>query len=121
MVLLGETGVGKSSIVIRFVTSNFKPGIVSTIGASFLSKMLVIDGVPYKVRGLCRMSLNSVADRNMCAQFQIWDTAGQERYRSLASMYYRGAEAAIIVYDITNRVSPVTQLPRDRRILTRAG
>jgi GTPase SAR1 family protein len=52
VVLLGETGVGKSSLVIRFVTSNFKPGIVSTIGASFLSKMLVIDGVPYKVRAV---------------------------------------------------------------------
>jgi GTPase SAR1 family protein len=49
------------------------------------------------------------------AQFQIWDTAGQERYRSLASMYYRGAEAAIIVYDITNRVSSLLFVARSAR------
>ncbi|CAM9786397.1 unnamed protein product [Choristocarpus tenellus] len=81
VVLLGDTGVGKSSLVLRFVTNNFKPYSESTIGASFMSKMIMIDNTPIK--------------------FQIWDTAGQEKYHSLAPMYYRGASAAIVVYDIT--------------------
>ncbi|CAM9356184.1 unnamed protein product [Pylaiella littoralis] len=81
VVLLGDTGVGKSSLVHRFVTNNFKPYSESTIGASFMSKMIMVDGSPMK--------------------FQIWDTAGQEKYHSLAPMYYRGAGAAIVVYDIT--------------------
>jgi len=85
VVLLGDTGVGKSSLVLRFVTENFKEYSESTIGASFMSKVEVIDGVAYK--------------------YQIWDTAGQEKYHSLAPMYYRGAAAAIVVYDITNKLS----------------
>lgn len=81
VVLLGDTGVGKSSLVLRFVTNNFKPYSESTIGASFMSKMITVNSKQIK--------------------FQIWDTAGQEKYHSLAPMYYRGAAAAIIVYDIT--------------------
>eukprot|EP01038_Epipyxis_sp_PR26KG_P008570 gene8570-11580_t len=81
VVLLGDTGVGKSSLVLRFVTNNFKPYSESTIGASFMSKMITVASKQIK--------------------FQIWDTAGQEKYHSLAPMYYRGAAAAIIVYDIT--------------------
>jgi small GTP-binding protein len=81
VVLLGDTGVGKSSLVLRFVTNNFKPYSESTIGASFMSKLMTVNGKPIK--------------------FQIWDTAGQEKYHSLAPMYYRGAAAAILVYDIT--------------------
>eukprot|EP01040_Poterioochromonas_malhamensis_P014649 gene14649-16247_t len=81
VVLLGDTGVGKSSLVLRFVTNNFKPYSESTIGASFMSKLITVNSKPIK--------------------FQIWDTAGQEKYHSLAPMYYRGAAAAILVYDIT--------------------
>ncbi|VDH98158.1 ras-related protein Rab-22A-like [Mytilus galloprovincialis] len=79
--LLGESGVGKSSIVMRFVTDSFKPALESTIGASFMSKKIAVDDQHYA--------------------FQIWDTAGQEKYRSLAPMYYRGAAAAIVVYDVS--------------------
>ncbi|XP_013389046.1 ras-related protein Rab-22A [Lingula anatina] len=81
--LLGESGVGKSSIVLRFVSDTFKQGLEMTIGASFMTKTLVVD--------------------QQTVKFQIWDTAGQERYRALAPMYYRGASAAIIVYDVTKR------------------
>ncbi|GLD98913.1 hypothetical protein PINS_up007631 [Pythium insidiosum] len=88
VVLLGDTGVGKSSLVLRFVTNNFRPYSESTIGASFMSKMLVVNDVPIK--------------------YQIWDTAGQEKYHSLAPMYYRGAAAAIVVYDITRKQSLTT-------------
>lgn len=79
--LLGDSGVGKSSIVMRFVTGTYRSALESTIGASFMSKSLFVDGMGYR--------------------FQIWDTAGQEKFRSLAPMYYRGAAAAIIVLDVT--------------------
>ncbi|XP_066288862.1 ras-related protein Rab-22A-like [Branchiostoma lanceolatum] len=83
--LLGDSGVGKSSLVVRFVTDTFTANLESTIGASFMSKTLVVNDTSYK--------------------FQIWDTAGQEKYRGLAPMYYRGAAAAIVVYDVTREGS----------------
>jgi small GTP-binding protein len=83
LVLLGESSVGKSSLVLRFVKGQFHEYQESTIGAAFLTQTI---------------HLNDVA-----VKFEIWDTAGQERYHSLAPMYYRGAQAAIVVYDITNQ------------------
>lgn len=88
IVLLGESGVGKSSIVLRFVNNTFRPYSESTIGASFMTKLMVVNNIPIK--------------------YHIWDTAGQERYHSLAPMYYRGASVAIVVYDITNKNSFIT-------------
>ncbi|ORX95905.1 ras-like GTP-binding protein RYL2 [Basidiobolus meristosporus CBS 931.73] len=85
VVILGSQAVGKTSLVVRYVQKTFTPNCSSTIGASFMTTKLVVDN--FKVR------------------LQIWDTAGQERFRSMAPMYYRGANAAIIVYDITNRKS----------------
>ncbi|XP_058125547.1 ras-related protein Rab-5B isoform X1 [Anopheles ziemanni] len=82
LVLLGESAVGKSSLVLRFVKGQFHEYQESTIGAAFLTQTLCIDDTTVK--------------------FEIWDTAGQERYHSLAPMYYRGAQAAIVVYDIQN-------------------
>lgn len=82
LVLLGESAVGKSSLVLRFVKGQFHEFQESTIGAAFLTQTVVLDDTTVK--------------------FEIWDTAGQERYHSLAPMYYRGAQAAIVVYDITN-------------------
>ncbi|CAO3616343.1 unnamed protein product [Cunninghamella blakesleeana] len=85
VVILGRTGVGKTSIAIRYVQKTFTPNGTSTIGASFLTKKLIVDQ--------CRVRL------------QIWDTAGQERFRAMTSLYYRGAQAAILVYDITSSES----------------
>jgi len=82
LVLLGESAVGKSSLVLRFVKGQFHEYQESTIGAAFLTQTVCLDDTTVK--------------------FEIWDTAGQERYHSLAPMYYRGAQAAIVVYDITN-------------------
>lgn len=83
LVLLGESAVGKSSLVLRFVKGQFHEYQESTIGAAFLTQTLQLDGATVK--------------------FEIWDTAGQERYHSLAPMYYRGAQAAVVVYDVTNQ------------------
>jgi len=85
IVLLGDTGVGKTSIALRFTQDTFNSRTNPTIGASFLMKNMVIDEKKIKL--------------------QIWDTAGQERFRSLAPMYYRGASAALLVYDITSATS----------------
>merc|ERR1712005_50887 len=85
LVLLGDSAVGKSSLVLRFVRGQFFEYQESTIGAAFLTQ--------------------TVALNDYTVKFEIWDTAGQERYHSLAPMYYRGAAAAIVVYDITNAES----------------
>lgn len=82
LVILGHYSVGKSSIVLNFIKNEFNPNEESTIGAAFLTKTVFIDGTAVK--------------------FEIWDTAGQERYYSLIPMYYRGANAALVVYDITS-------------------
>ncbi|XP_071735361.1 ras-related protein RHN1-like [Rutidosis leptorrhynchoides] len=82
LVLLGDMGAGKSSLVLRFVKGQFLEFQESTIGAAFFSQTLAVNDATVK--------------------FEIWDTAGQERYHSLAPMYYRGAAAAIVVYDITS-------------------
>lgn len=85
VVLVGDTGVGKSSIATQFANKEFSEFQESTIGAAFFSKSTEIDGIP------CKMD--------------VWDTAGQERYHSLTPMYYRGAKIALIVFDITNLLS----------------
>ncbi|KAI8885139.1 ras-domain-containing protein [Backusella circina FSU 941] len=81
LVLLGESAVGKSSLVIRFVNREYVENREPTIGAAFLTQKCNVD------------------DRTI--KFEIWDTAGQERFHSLAPMYYRNAQAAIVMYDIT--------------------
>ncbi|CAN1747575.1 Ras-related protein RABF1, partial [Linum perenne] len=83
LVLLGDSGVGKSCIVLRFVRGQFDPTSKVTIGASFLSQTLALED-------------------STTVKFEIWDTAGQERYAALAPLYYRGAAVAVIVYDITS-------------------
>ena len=94
VVLLGDSGVGKSSLALRFVTNEFRPYSESTIGASFMSKSI---RVPVSPASKSTASIQPERDIGL----KIWDTAGQEKYRSLAPMYYRGAQVAILVYDIT--------------------
>ncbi|XP_047055646.1 ras-related protein RHN1-like [Lolium rigidum] len=86
LVLLGDLGAGKTSIVVRFVKGLYYECQESTIGAAFFSQALPVSG-----RG---------GEGDATIRFDIWDTAGQERYHSLAPMYYRGAAAAVVVYDI---------------------
>ncbi|PPQ64247.1 hypothetical protein CVT24_008650 [Panaeolus cyanescens] len=86
LVLLGESAVGKSSLVLRFVKDQFDDYRESTIGAAFLTQTVTLDD-------------------KTTVKFEIWDTAGQERYKSLAPMYYRNANCAVVVYDITQSAS----------------
>jgi small GTP-binding protein len=82
IVLLGDSGVGKTSIVQRFEENTFNDNIDATIGASFLSK--------------------EMKTRHGRINLHIWDTAGQERYRSLVPTYARGAGSALVCYDVTD-------------------
>ncbi|KAI3418972.1 uncharacterized protein J3R85_013476 [Psidium guajava] len=82
LVLLGDMGTGKTSLVLRFIKGQFFDNQEPTIGAAFFTQIL------------------SLAEATV--KFDIWDTAGQERYHSLAPMYYRGAAAAVVVYDISS-------------------
>ena len=86
VVLLGEAGVGKTSIISRYVSNTFSDVLMSTTGASFATKKVELDD-EHKIK------------------FQIWDTAGQERFRSLAKIFYQNAAVAVLVYDITRRDS----------------
>ncbi|MED6173526.1 Ras- protein Rab11D [Stylosanthes scabra] len=81
LVLIGDSGVGKSNLLSRFTRNEFNLESKSTIGVEFATKTLNIDSKVVKA--------------------QIWDTAGQERYRAITSAYYRGAVGALLVYDVT--------------------
>jgi small GTP-binding protein len=85
ILLLGDTGVGKSSLMFRFSEGEFKSGLIGTAGVDYKMKNIELGGKSIKI--------------------QIWDTAGQERYRTLTKAYYRGAAGIILVYDVTDPVS----------------
>jgi small GTP-binding protein len=87
-VLLGESGVGKTCIIARFINNTFENNIMSTTGASYAGKTLSFDEFGGK-----------------CIKFEIWDTAGQEKYRALTKIFYKDAGVAILVYDITRKES----------------
>ena len=86
-ILIGESGVGKTCIIVRFINNKYDEGTMSTTGANFISKSVEFD------------------EYNETILFQIWDTAGQERYRGLTKIFYKDAKIVIFVYDTTNRKS----------------
>jgi len=86
VVLVGESGVGKTSIITQFIDQTFQEDQQSTTGGTFSTKSVI-------------------CDNGKTLKFEIWDTAGQERYRSLTKMFYKDANAAVLVYDITRKDS----------------
>ena len=87
LVFVGDSGVGKTCIISRFTKNSFDVNPGSTIGASYASKTIEIPGT----------------DESL--DLDIWDTAGQERYKALTKIFFQGAKMAILVYDITRKVS----------------
>ena len=85
LVLIGNSGAGKSCIVHRAITGQFDENMQATLGASYLSKTIHYDNKDYRL--------------------QIWDTAGQEKYKGLAPLYFRGSNVAFIVYSVSDRSS----------------
>ncbi len=86
IVLIGDSAVGKSQLLLRYTKNQFKNKAASTIGMEFATQQVIID-------------------ENTSVRAQIWDTAGQERYRAITNAYYRQAIGVLLVYDITKRVS----------------
>ena len=86
VVLIGESGVGKSSIIKHFVTNTFKSNETPSISSELYQKTIEVDELGGKK-----------------ISFQIWDTVGQEKYRSMSNLFYKNAKAAIFVYDITQK------------------
>ncbi|EPS58462.1 hypothetical protein M569_16350, partial [Genlisea aurea] len=85
VVLIGDSGVGKSNLLSRFTKNEFSTQTKSTIGVEFATRSIRVDDKVVKA--------------------QIWDTAGQERYRAITSAYYRGAVGALLVYDVTRHIT----------------
>lgn len=85
VVLIGDSGVGKSNLFSRYINNEFSYNTKTTVGVEFGSKKIVIDDLKIKA--------------------QIWDTAGQERYKSITNVYYKGAKGALLCYDITNKIT----------------
>lgn len=85
LLLIGDTGVGKSCLLLRFAEDSFTPSFITTIGIDF------------------KIKLTNIHDKRV--KLQIWDTAGQERFRTITTAYYRGAMGIILVYDVTDEDS----------------
>ena len=91
IVIIGDSGVGKSSIINQYVNNFFSESYISTIGVDFMIKDIPITEV-----------FNTIDLKNKKIRLQIWDTAGQERFRTITTSYYRNVDGIILVYDITN-------------------
>ena len=85
IVIIGDSGVGKSSLLNRYVKHSFNAEQLTTVGVDFFNKKCQIDGT--------------------LVELQLWDTAGQERFRGIMSSYYRGAQGILVVFDVTSRKS----------------
>ena len=85
IVVVGDSGVGKTNLIKRFITNEFSENFKATIGVEFMSKTYRINKHLFKI--------------------EIWDTAGQERYKSITAVYYKGAKGALVVYDTTEQTT----------------
>ncbi|XP_062420256.1 ras-related protein ORAB-1 isoform X1 [Pungitius pungitius] len=117
LLLIGDSGVGKSCLLLRFADDTYTESYISTIGVDFKIRTIELDGKTIKLQIVRRTLCNRAANRRAvnhpwimfgptgCALLPQWDTAGQERFRTITSSYYRGAHGIIVVYDVTDQES----------------
>ncbi|CAN1792077.1 Ras-related protein RABD1 [Linum perenne] len=98
LLLIGDSSVGKSCLLLRFADDSYVDSYISTIGVDFKIRTVELDGKTVKLQIDLRMGEFYVR----CQLNELWDTAGQERFRTITSSYYRGAHGIIIVYDVTD-------------------
>ena len=98
ILLIGNSGVGKSSLLFRFSEDKWEKEFIPTIGVDFVSNIILIF---YKKN----KKLKTIEVDGKKAKLQIWDTAGQERFKNIQASYYKGANGILVVYDITNKES----------------
>ena len=85
IVVIGDSGVGETNLIRRFILNTFSENTKATVGVEFISKSYKINNHIFKI--------------------ELWDTAGQERYKSITAVYYKGAKGALLVYDTTSKIS----------------
>jgi small GTP-binding protein len=83
VLMLGDSGTGKTSLLLRYVDNTFKPTLTSTLGIDFKTKHVIVE--------------------DLRAKLQIWDTAGQERFRAITTSYFKGSNAVMLVFDVTDK------------------
>lgn len=83
LLMLGDSGVGKTSLVLRYCEDTFNPSLLSTLGIDFKTKMIELE--------------------ELITKLQVWDTAGQEKFRAITTSYFKGSHAVMLVYDCTDR------------------
>lgn len=105
LLLIGDSGVGKSCLLLRFADDTYTESYISTIGVDFKIRTIELEGKTVKlqiVRAFLRFQYIRVCSSLTIADRAQWDTAGQERFRTITSSYYRGAHGIIVVYDVTD-------------------
>ncbi len=99
VLLLGDSGTGKSSLILRYTDNTFNSSLVSSIGVDFKVKKKEIDGKIIKIQ-----IVSYIFEYNdFILIYNQWDTAGHEKFRAITTSYYRGANAMIIVFDLTEK------------------
>jgi len=112
VIILGDSGVGKTSLMNQYVNKKFSPSYKATIGADFLTKEVILDDRSVTLTVSPSSSSSSSSSWNSPASghltpliLQVWDTAGQERFQSLGVAFYRGADCCVLVYDVNSAAS----------------
>ena len=135
LVLVGDSGVGKSCLLLRFCDDAWTPSFITTIGIDFKIRTIELEGKRIKLQIVrfsslapTRLVLRKCAELTRLAATK-WDTAGQERFRTITTAYYRGAMGILLVYDVTDERSfnsearsfSLTAFSREGGLLSRTG
>lgn len=108
LLMIGDSGVGKTCLLLRYANDSFSPTFITTIGIDFKIKNIQLENKRVKLQVTTHESNNysfciCTHIHLLWRETQIWDTAGQERFRTITTSYFRGAQGILLVYDVTDR------------------